>query len=89
MKRVEALTVKSPKPGIPPVTEEDLLQRYAEVFTGLGEFPRAHHMHIDPVVTPVIHACRNVPLCIMDSFKKTLKELQERKVITPVSEPTE
>ncbi|KAJ3597561.1 hypothetical protein NHX12_001084 [Muraenolepis orangiensis] len=37
----------------------------------------------------VIHACRNVPLSIMDPLKETLKDLQERKVITPVSEPSE
>ncbi len=89
LKRVEALTAKSPQPGPPPATKEELLQRYAEIFTGLGELLGVHHMHIDPAVMPVIHACRNVPLSIMDSLKKTLKELQEKKVITPVSEPSE
>ncbi|KAK0139061.1 hypothetical protein N1851_024415 [Merluccius polli] len=32
---------------------------------------------------------RNVPLSIMDSLKETLKDLQKRKVITPVNEPTD
>ena len=89
VKRVEALTAESPQPGKAPATTEELLQRYAEVFTGLGEFPGVHHIHIDPNVTPVIHACRNVPLSIMDSMRVTLKHLQNRKVITPVNEPTE
>ena len=87
MKRVDALTAVAPQQGKPPATKEELLQRYADVFTGLGEFPGVHH--IDPSVTPVIHACRNVPLTIMDSLRGTLKDLQNRKVIAPVNEPTE
>ena len=89
VRRVEALTARSLQPGKAPATKEEMLQRYAEVFTGLGEFPGVHHIHIDPSVTPVIHACRNVPLSIMDSLRETLKDLQKRKVITPVNEPTE
>lgn len=89
VRRVEALTARSPQPGKAPATKEEMLQRYAEVFTGLGEFPGVHHIHIDPSVTPVIHACRNVPLSIMDSLRETIKDLQNRKVITPVNEPTE
>ena len=89
VKRVDALTAAAPQQGKPPATKEELLQRYADVFTGLGEFPGVHHIHIDPSVTPVIHACRNVPLSIMDSLRGTLKDLQNRKVITPVNKPTE
>ncbi|KAJ3584270.1 hypothetical protein NHX12_014766 [Muraenolepis orangiensis] len=84
VKVVEALTARALWPGKPPSTKEELLQRYVEDFTG-----RVHHIHLDPAATPGIHACRNVPLSIMDPLKKTLKDLQERKVITPVSEPTE
>ena len=89
VKRVEALTAESPQPGKAPATKEELLQRYAEVFTGLGEFPGVHHIHIYPSVMPVIHACRNLPLSIMDSLRETVKDLQNIKVITPVNEPTE
>uniref|UniRef100_A0A3B4T1P7 Reverse transcriptase/retrotransposon-derived protein RNase H-like domain-containing protein n=1 Tax=Seriola dumerili TaxID=41447 RepID=A0A3B4T1P7_SERDU len=89
VRRVEALAARSPQPAQPPATKEELLQRYAEVFTGLGEFPGVHHIHIDPSITPVIHACRNVPLSIMDSLRETLKDLQNRNVIMPVNEPTE
>ncbi|KAL7876961.1 hypothetical protein SRHO_G00036040 [Serrasalmus rhombeus] len=71
LKRIEVLTAKPPQTGPLPATKQELLRRYAEVFTGLGEFPGVHHIHIDPAVTPVIHACRNVPLSIMDPLKKT------------------
>ena len=89
VKRVEALTATLQQPGKPPATKEELIERYTDVFTGLGEFPGVHHIHIDPNATPVIHACRNVPLSIMDSLKEALKDLQKRKAITPVNEPTD
>jgi len=89
VKRVETLTVASPQQGRPLTTKEELLQQYAEVFIGLGEFPGVHQIYTDPSFTLVIHACRNVPLSIMDSLRETLKDLQRRKVITPVHEPTE
>uniref|UniRef100_A0A3B3DIW6 ribonuclease H n=1 Tax=Oryzias melastigma TaxID=30732 RepID=A0A3B3DIW6_ORYME len=90
VKRVGTIgTTKSPQPTKPPATKEELIEKYAEVFTGLGEFPGVHHIHTDPNVTPVIHACRNVPLSILEPLKKTLKDLQDRNVITPVNEPTD
>nr|XP_054591203.1 uncharacterized protein K02A2.6-like [Nothobranchius furzeri] len=89
VKRVDVLTPKSHTLDKLPATKEELVEKYAEVFTGLGEFPGLHHIYIDPEATPVIHACRNVPLSIMDSLKKTLKGLQDREVITPVNEPTD
>lgn len=88
-KRVESLTAAAQLQVKPPATKEELLRRYAKVFTGLGEFPGVHHIHVDPSVTPVIHACRNVPLSIMDLLKQTLKDLQNRQVIALVNEPTE
>nr|XP_049581870.1 uncharacterized protein K02A2.6-like [Syngnathus scovelli]XP_049581871.1 uncharacterized protein K02A2.6-like [Syngnathus scovelli] len=89
VKRMESLTATAPQQRQPPATKEELLQRYANVLTGLGEFPGVHHIYVDPSVTPVIHACRNVPLSIMDALKVTIKDSQNRKVITPVNEPTE
>uniref|UniRef100_A0A1A8IVJ0 Peptidase A2 domain-containing protein n=1 Tax=Nothobranchius kuhntae TaxID=321403 RepID=A0A1A8IVJ0_NOTKU len=67
VKRVDVLTPKSHKLDKLPATKEELVEKYAEVFTGVGEFPGLHHIYIDPEATPVIHACRSVPLSIMDS----------------------
>ncbi|CAI5681987.1 unnamed protein product [Oreochromis niloticus] len=91
VKRVETLAIPSTitKLAKPPSTKEELVEMYADVFTGLGEFPGVHHIHTDSNATPVIHACRNVPLSIMDPLKKTLQDLQNRDVITPVNEPTD
>lgn len=88
VKRVEALTTTPPQPSQPPSTKKELIEKYAEVFTGLGEFPNVHHIHVDPSVPPVIHGCRNIPLSIMDSLKHT-QDLEKREVIKPVNELTE
>lgn len=49
VKRVETLATKSPKLARPPSTKEELVEMYADVFTGLGEFPGVHHIHTDPM----------------------------------------
>lgn len=75
MKRIEALTTTPTHPSKPPTTKKELIEKYGDVFIGLGEFPGVHHIHVDPSVPPVIHGCRNIPLSIMDSLKNTLQDL--------------
>ncbi|RXN19979.1 Retrovirus-related Pol polyprotein from transposon 297 [Labeo rohita] len=83
VKRIEPLAKTSVS------TKEELINMYPSVFTGLGEFPRVHHIYVDPTVTPVIHGCRNIPLAVRDKLKETLQDLVRRSVISPVTEPTE
>lgn len=82
VKRVH--TIASTQPTKPPSTKRELIEEYAVVFTGLGEFPGVHHIHVDPSVPPVIHGCRNIPLSIMDTLKDTLQDLEKRNVTKPV-----
>ncbi|KAF7645686.1 hypothetical protein LDENG_00200050 [Lucifuga dentata] len=82
-KRVDALATLSP------ATKEELVEMHPTVFTGLGEFPGVHHMHIDPNIMPVVHGCRSIPLSVIDKLKDTLQDLEKRDVITAVTEPTE
>ncbi|XP_073722614.1 pancreatic secretory granule membrane major glycoprotein GP2-like [Misgurnus anguillicaudatus] len=71
-----------------PTTKDDLLKQHASVFEGLGEFSGEHFIHIDPIVTPVIHGCRKVPLAVMDRLMDTLDDLLKADVIEQVIEPT-
>ena len=71
----------------PPRTKEDLLQCYADVFKGLGEFPGVHHIHIDPTVPAVVHGCRKIPFAV-DSLKETLDVQKQRGVCRKVTKPT-
>lgn len=72
VKRVEALTTKTLHPSKLASTKQELIERYAEVFTGLGDIPGVHHLHVDSFVPPVINGCRNIPLLIIDPLKQTL-----------------
>lgn len=87
VKRIEALTTMPTQTSKPPTTKKELIEKYGDVFIGLGEFPGVHHIHVDPSVSPVIHGCRNIP--IMYSLKNTLQDLEKREVIKPVNEPTD
>lgn len=89
VKRGEAIMTKNPQPSKPPSTKQELIEKYAEVFTGLGEFARVHHIHVDTTVPPVIHGCRNIHLSIMHPLKQTLQDLEKREVIKAVVEPTQ
>ena len=68
--------------------KEDLLQCYADVFKGLGEFPSVHHIHIDPTVPAVVHVCRKIPFAVLDRLKETLDVQEQRGVCRKGTKPT-
>lgn len=72
----------------PPRTKEELLQRYASVFKGLGQFPGEHQIHVDPKVPPVVHGCRKIPFAVWDRLKETLDIQEQRSVCRKVTKPT-
>lgn len=59
VKRIEAIGVKGP------MTKDKMIQEYASVFMGFGEFPGVYHIHVDPNITPIVNGCRKIPLAIM------------------------
>ena len=65
------------------------MEAYPSVFSGLGQFPGVHHIHIDPNMAPVVHGCRKISIAVMDRLKTTLQELVEREVLEPVTESME
>ena len=44
---------------------------------------------VDRSVRPKVLPCRNIPIAIRQNVKNTLDDLERRKVISPVDEPTE
>jgi len=38
--------------------KEEVLQKYSQVFTGLGRLEKPYHIEVDPIVTPVINPTR-------------------------------
>lgn len=67
----------------------ELYNMYADVFTGIGKLDKKYHIEIDKDITPVVNSPRRIPLTLQPTLKKTLKELEERKIIERVEYPTD
>ena len=64
-------------------------EEFDDVFEGLGAMPGNYKIVVDETVPPVVHAPRRVPVALRPRIKTKLDELVDRKVIVPVTEPTE
>ncbi|GBN77551.1 Retrovirus-related Pol polyprotein from transposon opus [Araneus ventricosus] len=66
------------------------MDQYSEVFKGLGEFPgKPYHIEIKSEIKPVINAPRRVPQSLHKELEKTLNELVQLGIVSPVNKPTE
>ena len=55
--RIDGVTSHDSKP----LTKEDLLPEYRDIFTGTGMFETEYHIELDPSVPPVTQTPRKVP----------------------------
>ena len=70
------------------LTEELVLKEYADVFTGTGLFRGECHIEIEENARPVQHVPRRVPVALREAVRNKLDDMEKRKVITKVTEPT-
>ena len=70
-------------------TKDNILQKFPDVFDGLGLLPGEHSLKVDPTVTPVVHPPRRVPYALRDLVKKELDRMESQGVISKVTQPTE
>ena len=70
-------------------SSEDILNRYPDVFDGLGELPGEFNMQYDKTVPPVKNQPRRVAVAIKQELKQKLDELEKKKIIAKVTEPTD
>ena len=71
------------------LTKEEILQKYPEVFEGIGELGEPLHLEIDHTVEPVQIPPRRIPEALRKPLKDHLDELEEQEIIQKVVEPTE
>ena len=83
-----AIDVDDQKPDTP-LTREQILQEYSDVFKGEGCIEEKLHLQIDKTVPPVQLPTRKVPIAIKDKLKEELQRLTDLGVITPVEVPKE
>jgi hypothetical protein len=71
-----------------PLTKEDLMRDYADVFQGTGKLQGKYHIEVDPDVTPKVHPPRKMPIATKEKLKAELDSLVKQGIIKQVSQPT-
>ena len=60
-----------------PLTKQDILEIYANVFTGIGKFPGLpYKFQLKPNAKPARHAPRKVPIHLQDVFHEEIRNLK-------------
>ena len=69
-------------------TAENMVNEFADVFTGLGTIKVGAKIHIDKNVSPTVDPPRRIPHAIIDKVKKELDKMLSLGVIVEQIEPT-
>ena len=69
--------------------QEELLQKYSQVFTGLGRLEKPYHIEVYPTVTPVINPLRTIPAALRDRITVELGDILRQGVTRKVEGPTD
>ena len=72
----------------PPSEKKQIVDEFANVFTGLGLMEGEYHIELDDKVEPVIHPPQRVLYSVMGKLKQKLQALEEKDVIQKVDRPT-
>ena len=67
---------------------ETLVEKYADVFEGLGRLPGKLLLEIDKNVTPVQHCLRKKPVALRDDINSKLNQMIKQGILKEVNEPT-
>ena len=70
------------------VSKENLLVNHPAVFIdGVRKINREYHIRLNPRIEPIQHAPQKVPVALKEQLKRTLDNLEEQDIITPVTKP--
>ena len=83
------LTVDSDISQSSPLTKETVLEKYSDVFEGIGRLPGECYIYPKLEAIPVVHPPWRVPVTIRDKLKSELERIEREHVITKVTEPTD
>ena len=74
----------------PKFTRDAVMSEYSDVFgEDLGRMEGKVHLEIDPNVAPTVMPPRRIPVALKEKLKNELDRLTQRKVISPIQEPTD
>ena len=73
-----------------PLTKQDILAVYSDVFTGIGKFPgMLYKFQLKENANPVRHAPRKVPIHLQDAFHKEIRNLEKLGILEETKDVTE
>ena len=73
-----------------PLTKQDILDVYSDVFTGIGKFPGLQYkFQLKPNAKPTRHAPRKVPIHLQDTFHEEIRNLEALGILEETKDVTE
>ena len=73
-----------------PLTKQDILDIYSDVFTGTGKFPGMPYKYqLKENAKPMRHAPRKVPIHLQDAFHKEIRNLEQLGILEETKDVTE
>ena len=73
-----------------PLTKQDILDVYSDVFTRIGKFPgMPYKFQLKENAKPVRHAPRKVPIHLQDAFHKEIRNLEKLGILEETKDVTE
>ena len=73
-----------------PLTKQDILETYTDVFTGIGKFPGLpYKFQLKPNAKPARHAPRKVPIHLQDAFHEEIRNLEQLGILEETKDITE
>ena len=73
-----------------PLTKQDILDIYSDVFTRIGKFPgMPYKFQLKQNAKPARHAPRKVPTHLQDAFHKEIRNLEQLGILEETKDVTE
>ena len=73
-----------------PLTKQDILEKYSDVFTGIGKFPGLpYKFQLKPNAKPARHAPWKVPIHLQDAFHEEIQNLEQLGILEETKDVTE
>ena len=73
-----------------PLTKQDILDIYSDVFTRIGKFPgMPYKFQLKENAKPMRHAPRKVPIHLQDAFHKEIRNLEKLGILEETKDVTE
>ena len=72
------------------MTKQDILDVYADIFTGIGKFPGLpDKFQLKPNAKPTRHAPRKVPIHLQEVFHEEIRNLEALGILEETKDVTE